>query len=76
MTVFKRGNKYWYDFELVGIEPSVAASTLEIKTLKLSHLNPTFKKMLLTEKTPERIAQLQTKRLIASQRKAQFSRRH
>jgi integrase len=113
MTVFKRGSKYWYEFEFLGqrvrepanttnkevaiaversrrrameesaggvkrikpilfgkaakkwlgLNPQWSASTLEINTLKLSHLTPIFGKLLLTEITPERIAQFQTKRL-------------
>jgi len=113
MTVFKRGNKYWFEFAFlgqrvrepahtsnrevalsversrrrameesaggvkrikpilfgkaakkwIGLNPQWSASTLEINTLKLSHLTPVFGKLLLTEITPERIAQFQTKRL-------------
>lgn len=113
MTIFKRGKKYWCEFEFLGqrvrepantsnrevavgversrrrameesaggvkrakpilfgkaskkwlgLNPQWSASTLEINTQKLSHLTPKFGKLLLTEITPERIAQFQTKRL-------------
>lgn len=113
MAVFRRGKKYWYEFEFLGqrvreaahttnkevavaversrrrameesaggvkrikpvlfgkaakkwlgLNPQWSASTLEIHTLKLSHLTPVFGKLLLTEIAPERIAQFQTKRL-------------
>jgi integrase len=56
--LFGKAAKKW-----LGLNPQWSASTLEINTLKLSHLTPIFGKLLLTEITPERIAQFQTKRL-------------
>lgn len=44
------GNAHW------------SASTREINTLKLRHLQPVFGKLLLTEITPERIARFQLRR--------------
>ena len=56
--LFGKASKKW-----LGLNPQWSASTLEINTLKLSHLTPVFGRLLLTEITPERIAQFQTKRL-------------
>jgi integrase len=56
--LFGKASKAW-----LTVNPQWSASTLEINTLKLSHLTPKFGKLLLTEITPERIAHFQSKRL-------------
>jgi integrase len=56
--LFGKAAKQW-----LKLNPQWSASTLEINTLKLGHLLPTFGRLLLSEITPELIAQFQTKRL-------------
>jgi integrase len=55
--LFRQASKKWLD-----ANAHWAASTREINTLKLDHLLPTFGGLLITEITPDRIAQFQLRR--------------